>query len=279
MFGLGYFSMLLHQRFGAQRLRRLPEMDMAMLDENQDAQYSRDGEHGALAVLYDFFINSALKISPQRGQALDVACGSGQLLAKLAVALPEMRFIGTDISPHMLGIAEENARRLGASNLRFKKHSMYELDTLAEGQFDLITCSLALHHCDTEDAARQVLSGMWRLLQPRGTLVIFDILRPKTGELALAFANRYNQAEGSWYFQDSLDSYKAAFTFEELEAILKSSGIQGYRHVMPTVGNFFQLAYVTRQRHSRPAQVSHLKYWWQKRDYLMIKLGFLGKIK
>ena len=250
-----------------------------MLDEEQDAQYSRDGEHGSLAVLYDCFINTALKISPERGLALDVACGAGQLLAKLARSMPDMQFLGTDISPHMLNLAAQNAQRFGAHNLRLQRHSMYELASLGEARFDLVTYSLALHHCDNEQSAREVLNGIAHVLKPGGSVLIFDILRPKTGALALSFADKFNRAEGSWYYQDSLDSYKAAFTFSELEDILKTSALKNYRHVTPTVGNFFQFVYISSQSARSTRRVSHLQHLWQKRDYLMLQLGFLGKIK
>lgn len=269
--------MFLQQRFSEQRLRRQPEMDSVMLDREQDLQYSRDGQDGALAILYEFILHVLLRRAPDAGEALDVATGSGQLLSKLAAAMPRMRFLATDLSPHMLSLAEANARRAGASNVEIKTHSMFDLDTLGRGPFDLITWCFAAHHSPTADDAVRALNGMAGLLKPGGTLFVFDIQRPKTGELALAFADRYNQTQGSWYYQDSLDSYKAAFTFNEFHRILERSTLRGWRHVDPRLANFFQMAIVSKvQRKDAPARLP-LPRLWQRRDYAMMRLGFAGK--
>lgn len=277
MFGFSYLNSLLRQRFGAQELRRQPEMDMVMLDEEQDLQYSRDGEDGALAVLYDLVINSALRLAPSDGDALDVATGSGQLLGKMARCLPGLRFTATDLSPHMLSLAAANAQRYGAANVEFRAQSMYELESLGR-RFDLITFSFAMHHCDSLAHAVRVLDGIAACLKPGGAVLIFDILRPKTGALAVDFADRYNNEQGSWYYQDSLDSYKAAFTFEEVEEVLSRSKLRGCKHVQPSLGNFFQMAYLKGAPQPRRPSVNHLRRLWQKRDYALLRLGFLGKL-
>lgn len=268
---------ILKQRFGEQRLRRQPEMDSVMIDREQDLQYSRDGHDGALAVLYEFILHVLLRRAPAVGQALDVATGSGQLLSKLAAVLPGMRFLATDLSPHMLSLAEANARRAGAANVETKAHSMFDLETLGRGPFELITWCFAAHHSPTADDAVRALDGMARLLKPGGTLFVFDIQRPKTGELAVAFADRYNQSQGAWYYQDSLDSYKAAFTFDEFHRILERSAVRGWVHVDPRLGNFFQLAMVPGLRRNDAPPRPPLPRLWQRRDYALMRLGFAGK--
>lgn len=272
-----YFYALVKQRFGEQRLRRQPEMDSIMIDREQDLQYSRDGHDGALAVLYEFVLHALLRRAPDAGEALDVATGSGQLLSKLAAAMPRMRFLATDLSPHMLSLAEANARRAGAGNVETKAHSMFDLESLGRGPFDLITWCFAAHHSPTADDAVRALNGMARLLKPDGTLFVFDIQRPKTGELALAFADRYNQSQGAWYYQDSLDSYKAAFTFDEFDRVLERSTLRGWVHASPRLGNFFQMAMISRTRRTDVLRRPPLPRLWQRRDYLLMRLGFAGR--
>ena len=91
-------SLALQQRFLNQKLRRRPEPDMVMYDQEQDEQYTRDGESGSLSILYDLIINTVRKHSPLRGEALDICCGSGQLLCKLAKSMPDVHFTGIDLS-------------------------------------------------------------------------------------------------------------------------------------------------------------------------------------
>ncbi len=277
MFENTYPYAILKQRFGEQRLRRQPEMDSIMMDREQDLQYSRDGQDGALAVLYEFIIHVLLRRAPATGEALDVATGSGQLLAKLAAALPGVRFLATDLSPHMLSLAEGNARRAGAANVETKAHSMFDLETLGRGPFDLITWCFAAHHSPTADDAVRALDGMARLLKPGGTLFVFDIQRPKTGDLAVAFADRYNQTQGAWYYQDSLDSYKAAFTFGEFRRALERSSLKNWVHVDPRLGNFFQMVLIAATRRRDAPARPPLPRLWQRRDYALMRLGFAGR--
>ncbi len=278
-FGPRFFFHVLSQRFSAQHLRRQPEMDMVMLDEEQDQEYALDGELGSLAIIYELIISSVTRVSPHEGQALDIASGSGQLLAKLAVSLPKMQFRGTDISEHMLEIGRKSAKTYGATNLSFERRSMYELEALAPRQFDLITWSLALHHCHRSRDVERVLAGAHRLLKPGGTFFLFDIIRPKTGASAVALADLYNRGRGSWFYHDSLDSYKAAFTFGELAEILARSPFTGIRHVQPRVANFFQMAYASHTHQRGPRPRSFLRRFSQRVDYAMLRLGFAGMIR
>ncbi|MCE1230195.1 MAG: class I SAM-dependent methyltransferase [Firmicutes bacterium] len=273
-FGPTFFTYLLRQRFGPQRLRRQPEMDMVMLDEEQDREFALDGEFGALAVVYEMVIYAVLRAGPHSGKALDIASGSGQLLSKLALSLPEMRFTGTDLSDHMLHVARASARTYGASNVEFIKQDMFALETLAPQQFDLITWSLAMHHCQRQRDVIRVLEGAHRLLKPGGTFFLWDIIRPKTGPTAVAFADMYNRGRGSWFYQDSLDSYKAAFTFQELDSLLAQSPFAGARHIQPTLGNFFQIVCASQSWGSQRPFRSFLKTPTQRLDYWMLRLGF-----
>lgn len=275
---MGKVSLSLKQRLCKQELVRKPEMDMVMVDREQDEQFNRDGEEGSLAVLYQLIVDAITKVSPPNGRALDLGCGSAQLLCKIARALPGLNFTGLDLSEHMLAFAQANKENYGLTNLSFKHGSMYELDRLFSERFDLISCHLALHHCDTAERATEVFNQISRLVQPEGTVFIFDIIRPKTGRMALQFADLYNRMQGDWYYQDALDSYRAAFSFPEVEEMLKQSGLKHARHIEPLLGNFFQIIVVSSVRNNNPPTAPFLKYCWQKIDYQMLKLCFAGKI-
>ena len=268
----------LRQRFGAQQLQRQPEMDVVMYDHEQDEQFTRDGEDGSLAVLYQLIVNVLLRRSAGRGRALDLGCGSGQLLCKIASAMPGMQFTGLDLSKNMLRFAERTARQHAINNVRFLEGSWYELARLEPRSYDLVTWHLAIHHCDTADDVVRVLDDVAELVTPDGTVLLFDIIRPKTGRLAVRLADMYSLRWGSWFYQDTLDSYKAAFTFGEMAEILKQSRLEGYSHVQPSFFNFWQLAYISRYVDAHPRRVSVLRRWWQRRDYLMLRACFGNRV-
>jgi len=264
----------LMQRLAPQTLARQPEMDVVMYDQEQDEQFTRDGQEGALAVLYQVIVESILKLAPGSGRALDLGCGSGQLLCKIASEMPEMQFTGLDLSANMLRFASRSVEQYRLENVDLEQGSWFDVADMGRESFDLVTWHLALHHCDTADDVVRVLDAASELVAPDGTLILFDIIRPKTGRMAVHLADLYSMKWGSWFYQDTLDSYKAAFSYDEMEDILHRSRLSGYVHIEPLLFNFWQIAFISRRRNPQVRARSHLTKWWQKRDYLLLKTFF-----
>jgi SAM-dependent methyltransferase len=174
----------------------------------------------------------------------------------------------------MLRLAEGNARRLGAGNVSFRSHDMYRLSELRDGPYDLVIWTLAAHHCLTTDDVVAVLNGIADVLVPGGAFFLFDLIRPKSGALAVRFADAYNRGQGSWFYHDSLDSYKAAFTFEEMGDALRRSRLRHAHHVQPAFGNFFQFAAIPAASPGGAQPVRHLRHLWQRRDYALLRFAF-----
>ena len=101
---------------------------------------------------------------------LDVGCGSGRVLGRMASHFPESRFIGYDRSEEAIAAARLHARDLGLENIRFEVRDAAVLDD--RERFDLVTAF------DTvRDQARpaQVLSRIARALRPSGTFLLKEI--------------------------------------------------------------------------------------------------------
>ena len=261
----------LKQKYLKQELRRKPEMDMVMYDKDQDEQYTKDGEEGSLAILYDLIINGVSSYAPEKGQALDICCGSGQLLCKLAKQLPGINFTGLDLSPNMIEFAKKSRKNYEVKNVDFTIGSMYDLDKIFEQKFDLITWFLALHHCECTQDVISVFNQIAQLIEEDGTIFIFDIIRPKTGKIALQYADVFNSQQGDWYYQDSLDSYKAAFTFQEMADMLKKSDLKNYLHIEPILSNFHQAIIISKHKNKKFKKARNLKKLSQKIDYYFLR--------
>jgi 2-polyprenyl-3-methyl-5-hydroxy-6-metoxy-1,4-benzoquinol methylase len=106
-------------------------------------------------------------------RALDLGCGRGRVLMRLAELFPKSAFFGMDLSREAIGAAREEASRLGLSNLTFTAVDLTDFDETSEPEsFDFIATFDAIH-----DQARplNVLKGIHRALRPDGVYLMQDI--------------------------------------------------------------------------------------------------------
>lgn len=104
---------------------------------------------------------------------LDVGCGRGRILDRLAALYPRSRFVGMDLSREAILYARDAAARAGRDNVEFVVADLSDFDRTAEPEsFDLITTFDAIH-----DQARplNVLKGIRRALKPDGVYLMQDI--------------------------------------------------------------------------------------------------------
>jgi 2-polyprenyl-3-methyl-5-hydroxy-6-metoxy-1,4-benzoquinol methylase len=104
---------------------------------------------------------------------LDVGCGRGRILHRLAALYPRSRFAGMDLSQEAVTYAREEAARAGLNNIEFTAVDLRDFDQTAESQsFDFITTFDAIH-----DQAKpfNVLKGIYRALKPEGVYLMQDI--------------------------------------------------------------------------------------------------------
>ena len=106
-------------------------------------------------------------------RVLDVGCGRGRILHRLATLFPASRFTGIDLSEEAIAYARAEATRQGLDNVEFVVADLSDFDTTAEpGAFDCITTFDAVH-----DQARplSVLKGIHRALKADGIYLMQDI--------------------------------------------------------------------------------------------------------
>ncbi|MGF2685129.1 class I SAM-dependent methyltransferase [Marinobacter sp. DUT-3] len=110
----------------------------------------------------------------ERGiRVLDVGCGRGRALNKLAKLFPRSRFTGYDISEDAIRYAGQEARALGNDNATFEVFDASGLEHSGQpDQYDLITTFDAVH--DQKDPLA-VLRGIRKTLADDGVYLAQDI--------------------------------------------------------------------------------------------------------
>ena len=106
-------------------------------------------------------------------RVLDVGCGRGRILNRLAELYPRSTFVGMDLSRDAIGFAGREASAKSLKNVEFVAVDLSDFEERAEpDSFDFITTFDAIH-----DQARPlgVLKGIHRALKPKGTYLMQDI--------------------------------------------------------------------------------------------------------
>jgi len=101
---------------------------------------------------------------------LEVGCGTGTNLIRLARVFPAASFLGVDLSEHMLQRAHRKARST-ASRCRFL-HQAYDDSVGSEAPFDLVLFSYSLSMFNP--GWEQALENARRDLAPGGLIAVVD---------------------------------------------------------------------------------------------------------
>jgi ubiquinone/menaquinone biosynthesis C-methylase UbiE len=104
---------------------------------------------------------------------LDVGCGSGRIICRLAELYPNSRFTGIDLSQEAIGNARAESAQKGLRNTEFVVKDLSDFDKTAEPEaFDFITTFDAIHD---QGKPLNVLKGIYRTLKNDGVYLMQDI--------------------------------------------------------------------------------------------------------
>lgn len=154
---------------------------------------------------------AAIRGKPQ--QILDIGCGTGSSAIALKQAFPEAEVTGLDLSPYMLTMARHKAERV---NLTIDwQQGLAEATNFPDGMFDLISIAFLFHETPVE-ISQEILRECYRLLQPRGQVIILDgnqLRLRRINWLIKLFREPYSQA----YAAASVDSWLQSGEFIDIK--------------------------------------------------------------
>lgn len=148
------------------------------------------------------------KVAPD-DRVLDLACGTGELLHRLAQDVPVAELRGIDISSEM--VARARRKLATASGARVQRADAHDLP-FADNSFDVVVCASTFHYFTRP---RAVLSEVRRVCRSGGRFVLLDWCRDY-------WACRVMDAVLQW-----LDpAYTTCYTLGQLTATLESTSFR-----------------------------------------------------
>jgi ubiquinone/menaquinone biosynthesis C-methylase UbiE len=167
----------------------------------------------------------------KQGRALDIGCGPGRIVLKLAERLPGWQFIGVDRSPNMVRQAiaarDELAARTSrdlAARVQFSVADGCKLP-YPGASFNLVLCNSVLHHLQQPG---RLLAEIARVTAPDGAILLRDLQRPPRLKYPLHVRWHGRHYSGLMY-KLYCDSVRAAYTPDELAGLLRASPLHGAR--------------------------------------------------
>ncbi len=170
-----------------------------------------------------YTIRAMAHIYPLPGSRfLDVACGTGEMILRLAQEFPSVEFVGTDFSEDMLAIARQKTAHL--KNVKIIIANVRSLP-FPDKIFDTILCSDAFHHFSSPEES---LKEIARVVKDNGFLFLVD---PAYDTLL--------QKVVLSIFGSIFETAKKYYSEKELSTLLKDAGFRVNHFFNYYFTNFF----------------------------------------
>lgn len=200
-------------------MRRIPEPEL-MTDVEQVQAYASadfDGPHERFIEL----LRERLTVLPERGTALDLGCGPGDIAIRFARAFPGWQVHGLDGSEPMLELGRR-ALRAARLDARVSLHHGH----LPGGEaplkvYDLVYSNSLLHHLADPSVLWQSIN---RWSREGGPVFVMDLLRPGTALDVQLLVEEHARDEPEVLRRDFYNSLFAAYRPDEVRVQLDGAG-------------------------------------------------------
>ncbi|MCB9024672.1 MAG: class I SAM-dependent methyltransferase [Bdellovibrionaceae bacterium] len=215
---LSTFPIILRELFSTDYFIREPEPDLIMDEQEQVEAFAQAGKVGALTGVYAYHVEKATPTLQGAKTVIDLGCGSGTFLIKMARLNPDIHFIGLDLSEPMLEKTEEAIRLRALKNVELRLGDFTDLSAFADKSVDGIMSLQALHHLPKYENLEKLYTEIGRVLAPEGAVYLQDLIRLKSKISALHFAY-YDEETPHITKLDGERSMRAAFLYSELQEL------------------------------------------------------------
>ncbi|HET7203713.1 MAG TPA: class I SAM-dependent methyltransferase [Steroidobacteraceae bacterium] len=173
------------------------------------------------------------------GTVLDLGCGPGDIVLRLATRHPGLVVHGLDGSAAMLHFACERLHETPALGGRVQfVEGILPGAALPLAEYDAVISNSLLHHLHEP---RHFWAAVRDAGRPGAPVLVMDLFRPESEQAAWAIVERYSGNERDLLKRDFFASLCAAFSPDEIRAQLDEGGLGGLevrtvsdRHVLVT---------------------------------------------
>jgi 2-polyprenyl-3-methyl-5-hydroxy-6-metoxy-1,4-benzoquinol methylase len=192
-----------------------------MLSEEQCEAYAKadfsDSNSRFVSLLASKFSPAALS-----AEILDLGCGDGDIVFRMAAEIPDCRIVGVDGSEAML----RHARARLAQRPEFEGRISFRCETIPDldlqPRFGAVVSNSLLHHLHQPAILWQTIAALGR---PGAKVFVMDLCRPSSQAAASALVAKHASNAPETLKNDFFNSLCAAFTIEEVEAQIFDCGL------------------------------------------------------
>jgi len=190
-----------------------------MDDERQSIAYAR----ADFSSSNQFFVDGVINEFPRPlSTAVDIGCGPGDVMIRLARALPDLRITAIDASAPMIALARGAVMTEGLSDRIELVQGYVPGVALKALSFDAVLSKDLLHHVPDPSVLWKEIA---RLARPGAVIYVMDLVRPSTPEEARRIVDRVAAREDPILCEDFYNSLCAAFTVDELREQVAAAGL------------------------------------------------------
>jgi|YelNatPaOPRAMG01_1025707.scaffolds.fasta_scaffold00001_137 tRNA (cmo5U34)-methyltransferase len=138
---------------------------------------------------YDEAVDLMLALLPYGAEArvrlVELGCGTGEVLKRLATAFPQAEIRGVDSSAAMLEVAHKKLSPF-APRVSLLRHDLSQGWPEEVGECEAVLCPYVLEYLAPE-AQELLLQGAFRRLKPEGRLLIIEFVQPNEPRISQVF--------------------------------------------------------------------------------------------
>ena len=188
-----------------------------MTDEQQALAYAK----ADFSTSNQWYVDHLLADCPvELDNVLDIGCGPGDVMLRLAAARPSIRITAIDGSSAMIELARKAVQRAGLQQRITPLQGYVPGLPLEERSFDAILSKDLLHHLPDPMV---LWNEARRLGRPGAAIYVMDLMRPESPQAARHVVETVARDELPILKADFYASLCAAFTLEEVKAQVKQS--------------------------------------------------------